>query len=252
MDTSYTIKRIVIDAGHGGKDSGCIGVSKTQEKDITLKIALSLGAKIKSKFPHIKVIYTRQEDVFIPLDERANIANRNRADLFISIHCNYIPNYPEYHGSETYVLGLERSKANLAVAKRENQSILMEDNYSARYAANIWDSPEGNILLTAWQSSYLTRSMHIAEKVETELSNTAERKSHGVKQAGFLVLRQTTMPSILVETGFLSNEDEELYLNSKEGQEKESSALFNAFCQYKNEVENKEKEVENNRIRKQL
>ncbi len=239
-DTSYVIKRVVIDAGHGGKDSGCLGVSGKQEKDITLKIALAIGEMIKSKFPHIRVIYTRDEDVFIPLDERANIANRNKADLFISIHCNFVPNHSDFHGSETYVLGLERTKANLAVAKRENQSILMEDNYVSKYGDG-WDAPEANILLTAWQSSYLTRSMHLAEEIENELENTANRRSHGVKQAGFLVLRQTSMPSILVETGFLSNPREEAFLSSREGQETEARAIFKAFCTYKYEVEGRRK-----------
>jgi N-acetylmuramoyl-L-alanine amidase len=237
LDSTYRIRKVVIDAGHGGKDSGCIGYSKKQEKDITLKIALAVGAKIKAEFPNIKVIYTRDEDVFIPLDERANIANRNRADLFISIHCNFLPGHSAYHGSETYVLGLHKTKENLEVARRENAAIILEDNYDKNYNGYKWDTPEANIIINAWQASYLDRSMKLASEVEKNLAKTARRKSIGVKQAGFLVLRATTMPSILIETGFLSNPEEERFLNSREGQDDESDAIFKAFCTYKKSVE---------------
>lgn len=233
----YKIRKVVIDAGHGGKDSGCIGYSHKQEKDITLKIALLIGKKIKKAYPNIQVIYTRDSDVFIPLDERANIANKNKADVFISIHCNFLPGHSKYHGAETYVLGLHKTKENLEVARRENAAVILEDNYQKKYNGYQWDSPEANILITAWQSSYLDRSIRLANGVQKNLANGAERKNLGVKQAGFLVLRATTMPSILIETGFLSNPEEERYLSSAEGQNEEATAIFNAFESYKNNVE---------------
>jgi N-acetylmuramoyl-L-alanine amidase len=236
-DSVYRIRKVVIDAGHGGKDSGCLGFSKKQEKDITLKIALAVGKKIKNTYPNIQVIYTRDKDVFIPLDERADIANKARADLFISIHCNYLPGHSSYQGSETYVLGLHKTKENLEVARRENAAVILEDNYQKRYNGYKWDSPEANIIITAWQASYLDRSTRLAAEVEKQLNNTAKRKSHGVKQAGFLVLRETTMPSILIETGFLSNADEERFLNSADGQADEAEAIFKAFSHYKKNIE---------------
>lgn len=247
-DAVYKIKKVVIDAGHGGKDSGCIGVTKSQEKDITLKIALLVGKKIKAKYPHIEVIYTRDKDVFIPLDERASIANRNRADLFISIHCNYVVGSSHHKGSETYVLGLDRKGANLEIARRENASVGYEADKGRRYNDVEWNSPEAEIIINAWQSSYFDRSHKLAGFVEEQLHNHAERKSHGVKQAGFLVLRQTTMPSILIETGFLSNADEEAFLNSEEGQATEAEAIFRAFQSYKKGLENGKitEEEENN------
>jgi N-acetylmuramoyl-L-alanine amidase len=236
-DSSYRIRRVVIDAGHGGKDSGCIGYSKKQEKDITLKIALAVGKKIKNAYPNVQVIYTRDKDVFIPLDTRADIANKNHADLFISIHCNFLPGKSSYQGSETYVLGLHKTRENLDVARRENAAVILEDNYQKRYDGYKWDSPEANIIITAWQASYLDRSTRLAGEVEKQLKSTADRKSHGVKQAGFLVLRETTMPSILIETGFLSNPEEERYLNSADGQAEEAEAIFKAFTTYKKSME---------------
>jgi N-acetylmuramoyl-L-alanine amidase len=236
QDTTYRIKKVVIDAGHGGKDSGCLG-KHSQEKNITLKIALLVGRKIKTAYPTIEVIYTRDRDVFIPLDERASIANRNKADLFISIHCNFIPAAAKHHGSETYVLGANRKRENLEVAKRENAVVLLEDGYEKRYKGYDQNAPEINILLSAVQSSYIERSMLLADLVEKNLKDNAGRKSHGVKEAGFLVLRETTMPSILVETGFLSNKDEENFLLSADGQNQEAKAVFDAFVTYKNTFE---------------
>jgi N-acetylmuramoyl-L-alanine amidase len=175
--------------------------------------------------------------VFIPLDERADIANKCHADLFISIHCNYIPGHSSHQGSETYVLGLHKTKENLEVARRENAAVILEDDYQKRYNGYKWDSPEANIIITAWQASYLDRSTRLAAEVEKQLNNTAKRKSHGVKQAGFLVLRETTMPSILIETGFLSNPDEERFLSSTDGQSDEADAIFKAFSLYKKYIE---------------
>ena len=235
-DTSYQIKKVVIDAGHGGKDSGCLGKS-SQEKEVTLKIALLLGKKIKNAFPNIEIVYTRDKDVFIPLDERANIANRQKADVFISIHCNFIPANSKHSGSETYVLGLNRSRENLEIAKRENAAIFLEDDYKKRYRGYDFNSPESDILVSALQSSYMERSMQLAGLVEKHLKIDANRNSHGVKQAGFLVLRETSMPSILVETGFLSSRVEEDFLTSAEGQNLEAQAVFDAFSEYKDGVE---------------
>jgi N-acetylmuramoyl-L-alanine amidase len=235
-DTSYAIKKVVIDAGHGGKDSGCLG-KNSQEKNITLKIALLVGKKIKNAFPNIEIVYTRDKDVFIPLDERANIANRQKADLFISVHCNFIPANTKHSGSETYVLGLDRSRENLEIAKRENAAIFLEDDYKKRYRGYDFNSPESDILVSAVQSSYMERSMQLAGLVEKHLRNDANRQSRGVKQAGFLVLRETSMPSILVETGFLSSRAEEDFLISAEGQNAEAQAIFDAFSEYKDGVE---------------
>ncbi len=235
-DTAYQIKKIVVDAGHGGKDSGCLG-KKSQEKNITLKIALLVGRKIKAAYPNIEVIYTRDKDVFIPLDERADIANKQRADFFISIHCNFLPANSTHSGSETYVLGVNRTKENLEIAKRENAAIFLENDYKKRYKGYDFNAPETNILLSAIQSSYMDRSQQLAGLVEKNLKNDAHRESHGVKQAGFLVLRETTMPSILVETGFLSSRTEEVFLMSAEGQDQEAQAIFDAFTTYKNSVE---------------
>ena len=235
-DTSYTIKKVVIDAGHGGKDPGCSG-KNSQEKNVTLKIALLVGKKIKNAFPNIEIVYTRDKDIFIPLDERAHIANRQKADLFISIHCNFVPANTKHSGSETYVLGLDRSRENLEIAKRENAAIFLEDDYKKRYRGYDFNSPESDILVSAVQSSYMERSMQMAGLVEKHLRNDADRRSHGVKQAGFLVLRETSMPSILVETGFLSSRVEEEFLTSAEGQNLEAQAIFDAFSEYKDGVE---------------
>lgn len=237
-DSTYRIQKVVIDAGHGGKDSGCLGYSKKQEKDITLKIALALGRKIKEEYPNVEVIYTRDKDIFIPLDRRAEIANKNRADLFISIHCNYLVDKGVYHGAETYVLGLHKTKENLEVARRENAAIILEDNAEKRYGSLKWDNPVNNIIVSAWQASYLDRSMKLAEEVQKQLSDVAKRKNLGVKQAGFLVLRETTMPSILIETGYMSNAEEERILNSAQGQANQAEAIFRAFKNYKKSVEN--------------
>jgi N-acetylmuramoyl-L-alanine amidase len=180
---------------------------------------LNLGAMIESAYPDIQVVYTRKTDVFIELHERANIANHAKADLFISIHCNWNPNTSPY-GTETYVLGLHRAKDNLEVAKRENSSIFLENNYEKNYAGFDPNSPEGNILMTMSQNAHLTQSISIAEKIEKEFEHKSNRKSRGVRQAGFLVLRATSMPAVLIETGFLSNTKEEDYMTSAKGKKK--------------------------------
>lgn len=231
----YRIKTIVIDPGHGGHDPGCLG-SETQEKHLALAISRKFAKAVQSAYPHINVVMTRTNDSFIPLHQRADLANRNEADLFISIHCNYIPKASRTKGSETYVLGLHRAEDNLNVAKRENASILLEDNYQANYDLDP-NSPEGHIMLSMYQNVYLEQSILFAQKVENKMAEVARRKSRGVKQAGFVVLRKTTMPSVLIEAGFLSNSDEEEYLKTREGQQQIAKALFEAFREYKMVVE---------------
>jgi len=224
----------VIDAGHGGKDPGALG-KHSREKDIVLAIALKLGHYIKQNLPDVKVIYTRKTDRFVPLYKRAEIANKNHADLFISIHCNSSTS-PKPYGAETFVLGLHKNEANLEVAQKENASILYEHN-PKKY--NGFDnSPESYISLSLFQSPYLKeKSLDFANKVEQQFKIRAGRKARGVFQAGFLVLWRTTMPSVLVETGFLSNPKEEAFLVSKTGQTYIASAIYRAFREYKTEFE---------------
>ena len=228
----FRIRTIVIDAGHGGHDPGCLG-SDSREKHLALAIAKAFAEQVRTHFPDIQVIMTRDEDVFIPLYERAAIANRANADLFISIHCNAMPpGNSGTTGTETYVMGLHTAEHNLDVAKRENAAILLEDNYQRNYDYDP-NSPEGHILLSMFQNAYLEQSILFAERVEHHFHTTAERKSRGVEQAGFVVLIETAMPSVLVETGFLTNRQDEAFLKSEEGQQVVALALLNAFNEYK-------------------
>ncbi|HLP49247.1 MAG TPA: N-acetylmuramoyl-L-alanine amidase [Chitinophagales bacterium] len=234
-NNSFSIKTVVIDAGHGGKDPGASGPGKTREKDIALQVALKLGENISKNFPDVNVIYTRKTDVFIELHERAEIANRAKADLFIAVHCNSSTN-PEFYGTSTYVLGLHRTEANLEVAKRENAVILLEEDRDKNYEFDP-NSPEGHIIMSMKQNAFLDQSIDFASKVETQFENNARRKSMGVKQAGFYVLYKTTMPSLLAEIGFISNPEEEKFLLSSKGQEQIANSLFNAFKNYKVQME---------------
>ena len=233
-EEDYRIKTIVIDPGHGGHDPGCLG-GNSQEKHIALAVSLRLAKLLRSNYPELEVILTRDSDVFIPLHERAAIANRNSADLFISVHCNYMPGSSATRGSETYVMGLHTAEHNLKVAKRENAAILLEDNYERNYDYDP-NSPEGHIMLSMFQSAFLEQSILFAEKVEEHFAR-ARRKSRGVKQAGFVVLKETTMPSVLVETGFLSNRAEEAYLMTEQGQSVVAYAMLDAFEEYRRELE---------------
>ncbi len=225
------IKTVVIDAGHGGHDPGCSG-SSFKEKHIALSIAQKLAAKIRTQFPEVNVILTRDSDVFIPLHERAAIANRNHADLFISIHCNFMPGSSATAGTETYVMGLHTAEYNLQVAKRENAAILLEENYEQHYDYDP-NSPEGHIMLAMFQNAFMEQSILFAEQVENQLHTQAQRKSRGVKQAGFVVLKATSMPSVLIETGFLSNLREEQFLSTEAGQQEIAASLAVAFAEYK-------------------
>ena len=218
------VKTIVIDPGHGGKDSGTRG-KKTLEKDIALEIALRLGQLLQVEYPKIKVIFTRTSDKFVPLFERTAIANRNHADLFVSIHCN-ASRRKEANGTETFVMGLHKSAENLEIAKRENQAVLLEDDYKENYGGFDPNSPEAHIILSAYQNQNLENSIALAELMQSEMSRGGIKVSRGVKQAGFVVLRTATMPSILIETGFLSNQQDEAYLATREGRYSVASSIF--------------------------
>jgi N-acetylmuramoyl-L-alanine amidase len=224
-----TTFKIVLDAGHGGKDPGGMG-GNSYEKAIALKITQLLSIGIRTNFPRVEVIMTRSDDTFIPLYERARIANEAGADLFVSIHANIMPGSSATYGTETFVMGQHVAKHNLAVAKRENASILLEDNVQKNYGYDP-NSDEGHIMMSTFQHAFLERSILFADLVESEFKN-AGRKSRGVKQAGFVVLKETTMPAVLVETGFMSNPAEEAYLLSGPGQQKLANAILKAFAVY--------------------
>jgi len=225
------IRKIVIDAGHGGHDSGAKG-RNSLEKEIALAIALKTGRLIQKNCPGVQVIFTRESDVFVELYRRAQIANENKADLFISIHCNANPS-PFAYGTETYVMGLHKSVANLEVARNENASILLEDNYSKRYDGFNPNSSEAYIIFSLFQNAYLDKSLDFASRVEANFTSNTKLPERGVKQAGFLVLYRTTMPGVLVETGFLSNSHEEAYLISSAGQERLAFSIYRAFDEYR-------------------
>ncbi len=233
----YEVKTVVIDAGHGGHDPGCLG-GNSREKHLALGIALKLRDAMREAYPDLRIIMTRDDDTFIPLYKRAAIANRNEADLFMSIHCNFMPGSSATRGSETYVMGLHTANHNLQVAKRENAAILLEDDYEKNYDYDP-NSPEGHILLSIFQNAYLEQSILFAESVEDHLRDTANRRSRGVKQAGFVVLKETTMPSVLIETGFLSSPSEERFLMSAEGQASVATAILGAFSNYKQKMESR-------------
>ena len=227
-----TIKTVVIDAGHGGKDPGCHGAS-AQEKHVCLAMALKLGDQIKATYPDVNVIYTRDKDVFVELGERAKIANRNNADLFICIHANAASS--SAHGTETYVLGLHRTESQQSVAERENSIIHLEDDGGEKYKS--FDmSPDAIIARQIQLSVFLDQSINFASKLQAEFTGIG-RFDRGVKQAGFLVLYKTTMPSVLIETGFLTNPTEEKFLSDSTTQALMAGSMFNAFVKYKNELE---------------
>lgn len=232
-----TVQVVVIDAGHGGTDPGALG-KNSKEKDIVLPIALKVGKYIEENFSDVKVIYTRDKDVFIPLHERANIANEAKADLFISIHANWSESTRVY-GTETYALGAHRSEQNLEVVMKENSVITLEEDYTIHYEGFDPQSSESYIIFSLMQNIHLGQSLAFAKAVQDQFRERAMRIDRGVKQDIFLVLWRTTMPSVLIETGFISNPTEEKYLKSEEGQTYLASAIFRAFKEYKMDIENK-------------
>lgn len=236
--SQYKIKTVVIDAGHGGKDPGAVG-KNTYEKKITLAIALKLGEYISEGYTDVKVIYTRDDDTFIELFRRSEIANENNADLFISVHVNANTN-TKATGTSTYVMGLNRAQENIEVARLENKSILIEKDYKDNYEGYDPNSPETEIILNLVQSSYFEKSISLASLIQAQFKDRASRNDRGVKQAGLIVLWNCTMPSVLVETGFITNLDEEKYLMSENGQAIIASAIYRAFKEYKNNAENNE------------
>ena len=235
--SAQKVNTVVLDAGHGGHDTGALG-KNSREKDITLAIVLKLRDYIRDNMKDVKVILTRDDDTFVELYRRAHIANENKADLFISIHCNSTKS-PYAYGVETFVMGLHKSQANLAVAKAENAAILLEDDYVEKYDGFDPNSLEGNIFFSMMQNAFLDKSLAYAGKVQHQLVDNLHMLNRGVKQAGFLVLYKTAMPGVLVETGFLSNLKDEKFLLSENGQEQISQAIFKAFRDYKNQYENR-------------
>ncbi len=242
----YGVKTIVIDAGHGGKDPGCHG-TKHKEKDVALAVALKFGKYIEENLKDVRVIYTRKTDVFVELQERAEIANRAKADLFVSIHCNSACARDkklkrdvcrdQVHGAETYVMGIKNENGKLNIAKRENSAILLEDNYVKKYEGFDPNSDESYIIMSMFADTYLDQSLNFASKVQKQYCEKIGRTDKGVKRASLWVLWRTYMPSLLTEIGYLTNLQEEHFLGSVKGQEYIASGLFRAFREYKDELE---------------
>ena len=228
---------IVIDAGHGGKDPGALG-SFSAEKDLTLAIALKTGSLIEKNLENVTVLYTRKTDTFIELKDRPDIANKNNADLFISIHANSTKSRT-INGTETFVMGPAKDQQNLEVAMKENEVILLENDYSTTYEGFDPKSPESYIMFTLMQNIFLKQSTSLASAIQRQYKESNKRTDRGVKQAGFWVLFMTTMPSVLTETGFITHPEEEKYLNSKEGQDKIATSIFKACSDYITDIENK-------------
>ncbi len=229
------VSTIVIDPGHGGKDAGAVG-KNCYEKDIALKVALKFGELINQNFPDVKVIYTRKDDRFVELRQRGRIANQNHADLFVSIHCNSTDG-KEAKGVETWIMGNHKNDANLKVAQLENSAILQEQDHEANYDNFDPNSPDAYIIFSLYQNAFMDQSLGFAAKVQEQYSQRVPSPNRGIKQAGFLVLWSCALPSVLTEIGFISNPTEEKFLNSAEGQLKIATSLFNAFKEYKYQVE---------------
>lgn len=223
---------LVIDAGHGGHDAGAIG-TYSKEKNINLNVALAFGRYVETKCPDVRVIYTRKTDVFVTLHDRANIANRNKADLFVSIHTNAVPKNNTTRGLETYTLGMHRAADNLDVAKRENSVILVEKDYKQRYEGFDPNSAESYIIFEFMQDRNMAKSVDLARSVQKRVCAAANRPNKGVKQAGFLVLRETSMPSCLIELGFITTPSEEALLNSDKGIDDMARGIYQAFADYR-------------------
>ena len=235
---------LVIDPGHGGKDVGAPG-KNSYEKNINLSVALAFGKYVEKNCSDVKVIYTRKTDVFVKLEERANIANRNKADLFISIHTNALDGGKISRGLETYTLGMHRAADNLNVAKRENSVILMEKDYKQTYAGFDPKSAESYIMFELMQDKHMANSVELAKLIQSEVCASSGRVNKGVHQAGFLVIRETSMPSCLIELGFITTPDEEQFLNTQEGQDKMALGIYNAFVKYKKKYGHVNKSAQN-------
>jgi N-acetylmuramoyl-L-alanine amidase len=247
--STYRLKKVVIDAGHGGHDPGALG-KKYQEKEVVLGIALKLGKYIHENYPDVEVIYTRKDDTFVPLYERSDIANKNKADLFISIHANSSPSSREITGTETWVMGLHKDDKNFEVAKKENEVIVLEKDYNTHYEGFDPNSAESYITFSLIQNAYLDQSLKFAALVQEELRERGKRIDRGVKQAGFIVLWRTTMPSVLIETGYVSSIQEEKYLHSEDGQDNLAISIFRAFKDYKKSVESRSQLRTNDELKK--
>ena len=230
------VRRIVIDPGHGGVDAGCSG-AHSKEKHLALGVSKYLRDLLRQNFPDLEIIMTRERDRFVTVEQRAAVANSREADLFISIHCNAMEQSPEIRGSETYVFGISEDETTLNVVERENAVIKLEDNYRTRYGFDP-ESPEGYILLNMYRHAYQAQSLQFADLIERRMSTVPEHRSRGVKKAAFVVLREATMPSVLVETGFLTNLTDEQLLLLPGGQRQIARAVFDAFVDYKMAVEN--------------
>jgi len=222
---------LVLDAGHGGKDPGALGKTG-KEKNINLAVALAVGELVEQNMKDVKVIYTRKTDVFVELNERAAIANRAKADLFVSIHTNALPKGAQGHGSETYTLGMHRAADNLAVAKRENAAIMLEKDYENRYEGFDPKSAESYIIFEFMQDTYMEQSVKLANHIQKQF-RAAGRPDKGVHQAGFLVLRNTSMPSCLIELGYITTASEEAYLTSQKGVNELAQGIYQAIKNYK-------------------
>ena len=227
---------LVIDAGHGGHDAGALGAS-SKEKNINLNVALAFGNYVERNCPDVKVVYTRKTDVFVTLHERANIANRHKADLFVSIHTNALPAGKQARGLETYTLGMNRANENFDVAKRENAVILYEKDYEQHYEGFDPNSSESYIMFEFMQDKNMAQSVDLAKMVQKRACSSANRQNKGVKQAGFLVLRETSMPSCLIELGFITTPQEEQQLNTREGIDALGYGIFQAFVDYRNKYD---------------
>lgn len=232
---SKKIKTVVIDPGHGGRDPGAIGKTGSKEKEIVLSIGLKLGKLIQQRFPDVQVIYTRNEDKFIELYQRADIANKAKADLFISVHANSTTKSSP-SGVEFWVLGLNKADENLEVVKKENAALSFEQDVRKNYGFDP-NSPEGSIIMTMQQGVFLDQSIQFAKLVESRFVKEDNQLNRGTKQAGFIVLYKTSMPSVLVEVGFVSNPDEEQYISNDNGQDRIASNIANAFADYKMKYE---------------
>lgn len=237
-DTDGRRFTLVIDAGHGGKDSGAVG-RFSKEKNINLKVALAFGRLVEAYCPDVRVIYTRKTDVFIGLERRTEIANENKADLFISVHTNSLPKGRIAYGTETYTLGMARADENLEVAKRENSVITYESNYKQVYQGFDPNRVESYIIFELLQDKNMAKSVELARSIEQHYVKSAGRRSKGVHQGGLLVLRHTSMPAVLTELGFISTPAEERFLNSDEGVRKMSRSLFNGFQNYRRKYDKK-------------